>query len=530
MIAQEQQPEQEKKEMPKLEIPEITIIGKKAITLPFARKGEIYDVTRYVAPPPDTSLLGDRGPLKLPVVSWQRLRQAPSPWRLSAEGGVGSFPTMTVGGNLEYRKSLWSVIGRGDYQTTQGHTDNASASLLEVKSKAQAMIETDNDFLKTLRGWAGIDASHRTYGLFGLKNIANSDVKRTVDNLQLDAGIGSLQQQGSTFSLNFSTDIWNASDDGAAKDSQVTSSAPLLRAAFAADIGTIRLLSELKYLNASYDNQIVSISQSLLEIEAAAQWNPTKNLAVKGGGLIATTSGSSTGSQHLVMPLGMMQWNFEKGTELSLWWRPKVHLPTYGEFLRANPYLMRTVEIRPSKTPLNFGGTIVHQNNKWMIDVTVSYSTIENKDITVADDSGRIWLDYNDAVQTQVQWNGSLSLSSSARVKSWGAFDVIREKGKSVQLPMNPVIDMTAKMEFDVLTPLTVWSGIEYRSEQNADRNGSAKLPAAFLLSVGASYRVMKPLLISGEILNLLNSEYYWWYKYRAPGLTFMARAYLTFQ
>ena len=39
--------------------PEITIVGKKAITLPFARKGEIYDVNIYQAPPPDTLLLGE---------------------------------------------------------------------------------------------------------------------------------------------------------------------------------------------------------------------------------------------------------------------------------------------------------------------------------------------------------------------------------------------------------------------------------------------------------------------------------------
>ena len=34
--------------MPSLELPEITIVGKKAITLPFARKGEIFD--RQTAP------------------------------------------------------------------------------------------------------------------------------------------------------------------------------------------------------------------------------------------------------------------------------------------------------------------------------------------------------------------------------------------------------------------------------------------------------------------------------------------------
>ena len=60
--AQSQSNDTLRQSMPKLEIPEITIIGKKAITLPFARKGEIFDVDIYKAPPPDSSLVG-RNPL-----------------------------------------------------------------------------------------------------------------------------------------------------------------------------------------------------------------------------------------------------------------------------------------------------------------------------------------------------------------------------------------------------------------------------------------------------------------------------------
>ena len=49
-LSQEQPQEKKPEEPPSLEIPEITIIGKKAITLPFARKGELYDVNIYEAP------------------------------------------------------------------------------------------------------------------------------------------------------------------------------------------------------------------------------------------------------------------------------------------------------------------------------------------------------------------------------------------------------------------------------------------------------------------------------------------------
>ncbi|HLF15078.1 MAG TPA: hypothetical protein VI932_09350, partial [Bacteroidota bacterium] len=61
-----------RKDLPRLEIPEITIVGKKAITLPFARKGELYDVPLYEAPPPDSGLLTDRPPVDLPPGSLPR--------------------------------------------------------------------------------------------------------------------------------------------------------------------------------------------------------------------------------------------------------------------------------------------------------------------------------------------------------------------------------------------------------------------------------------------------------------------------
>src|SRR5713226_4271677 len=78
---QQQDSLKQKEEMPKLEIPEITIIGKKAITLPFARKGEIYDVDIYEAPQSDSSLLGQPPSMSLLKGSLPRYRQEEMPWR-----------------------------------------------------------------------------------------------------------------------------------------------------------------------------------------------------------------------------------------------------------------------------------------------------------------------------------------------------------------------------------------------------------------------------------------------------------------
>ena len=96
--------------LPRLEIPEITIVGKKAITLPFARKGEIYDVNVYEAPPPDTGLLGGRESVPLPRGTLSRYEEHQVPWRASVEGSFGSFSTGSVGGYFDYKRDRKSVV------------------------------------------------------------------------------------------------------------------------------------------------------------------------------------------------------------------------------------------------------------------------------------------------------------------------------------------------------------------------------------------------------------------------------------
>lgn len=529
MVAQEQTQEQEKKEMPKLEIPEITIVGKKAITLPFARKGEIFDIHRYVAPPADTSLLGERGPLKLPIVSLQRLRHDLSPWRFNVEGGIGSIPSANASGSFEYRKPRWNVVGKGGFNTTQGHVDNAQATLMNIQGKAQAIIETDNDLLKTLRGTVGMNATHRNYGMFG---ISTPTPKRTANNVEFNAGIGSMQQQGSVVSLQFETDAWNVSDEASGNVSSLTAVTPELKAALATDFGVVRFSSEAKYSNTEYDVQSGSSSQSLWEIQGAAEWKLKQTLTIRAGGIAASSSGSLAGTQNLLMPFGIVRWDIGNGKALSVWWKPSMALPSYGDLFRVNPYLVRTLNIEPSKTLVHFGGLLTYQDNNFLIEVTGLFKVIDNKEILVADDSGRIRLEYagNSVLQTQLQWNSTLSLTSKARLKSWGTFQQIHERGVSVQLPMNPALNIVGKAELDVTEAIMLWSGLEYKGKQNADRAGVYTLNDAFLMNSGASYRIAKPFLISAEVSNILNTTYSWWNKYPAPGITFMLQAYLTIQ
>ena len=109
-FGQQQSPIDTTRGLPRLEIPEITIIGKKPITLPFARKGEIYDVNIHEAPAPDTSLLEQRPEMLLPIGSLPRYDEPLVPWRVSAEGSLGSFTTVNGRGFVDYVGRRWGIF------------------------------------------------------------------------------------------------------------------------------------------------------------------------------------------------------------------------------------------------------------------------------------------------------------------------------------------------------------------------------------------------------------------------------------
>ena len=96
--------------MPRLEIPEITIVGKKAITLPFARKGEIYDIDIYEVSPPDTSILESRPAMSFPIGSLPRYEEPLIPWHVSAEGSFGSFSTGHLRAYVDYKGKRWASM------------------------------------------------------------------------------------------------------------------------------------------------------------------------------------------------------------------------------------------------------------------------------------------------------------------------------------------------------------------------------------------------------------------------------------
>jgi len=519
--AQQQDTVTQQKELPKLEIPEITIIGKKAITLPFARKGEIFDVSIYEAPPPDTSLLLERSSVQLPVGSLPRYEQREQPWRASVLGSFGSFTSGNLRGYIDYKAQQWGISSSIGYSTTDGHIDNASGSAFHAGVSAHSLIYTDNDILQSLRGSLGVSFDHDSYGMFGIQT---ANIERERDHVVLHSSLGSLRRQGIVMDVKFGADIWTVSDAQVGIDSEVSVVSPQLGVSFASNLGDIRLITELSYSSSSLDYYSATEAPSLFGVSANARWRLQDQLFLQLGGMYAGGSDHQGNSRTLVAPMAMVKFEIDPGRTLAVWFRPEMYLSKYGDHSRQNPYLVRDIDLRPERKPIHVGGTLWYNRGILTLELQGSYAESSNKEITLAD-SGRIRLEYVDAKQVQIQATGSVNVSERGRLSFTGIIQPAREKSGSSQLPMLPLVTVQGRGELDLDIPLVLWSSVEYQSKRNVDRTGATPLGDFLALGAGASTKIIPRALLSLEISNIFNTAYQWWSSYVAPGRRIMLEA-----
>lgn len=501
-----------RKELPTLEIPELTIVGKKAIELPFARKGEIYDVPVYEAPAPDSSLLLERLQPGIPVGSLPRYEQRQMPWRWSLEGALGNYAS--AGGYIDYSAERWGISGKGGFHRTGGHTENSSGTTTLAGATIHSLVATDNDVLRTMRASFGVSLQHESYGLTG---IVGPSAHRSRNNIVVDGRMGSLNRQGLVLDMNLGANIWKVSDEHAPADSEVSVVSPKVDASLAADIGAGRLLGDFSYESSSLDYQHPTESPSLLSFAGSVRWGIGNRVFLQAGGRYSGGSNSSGGRRSLVAPLARLTWEIDDGRSISFWFEPQMRLETYDEAVKLNPYIGRELVLQPERQILNFGSAVWYNRGMLTLEVKATFIKSSGKSLTIAD-SGRIRLEPAEVFQSIVAAEGTVRASERTRINFSGTLQPSFEDGTTTQLPMTPVLKLGAKGELDVLPILTVWSSVDYRSKENIDRTGTRTLGDLVLVGAGATVSVLSRVVLSFDAANLLNSSYSWWDGYPAPG------------
>jgi hypothetical protein len=503
------------RDLPRLEIPEITIVGKKAITLPFARKGEIYDVPLYEAPPPDTGLLTDRPPIDLPGGSLPRYEQREMPWRLSAEASGGRYGSLGLRGYVDYHTQTWNLSTTGGYRRTDGHVDNSSGNAFDVGGRYTSLVSTDNDLLRNFRVHGDLRFSHDAFGMFGM---TPAGTERDRDRYSIGVGVASIRRSGLVFDFAVGAEILSVNDSRAGADSGVTVTTPALRAGVTADVGVARLITEFRYTNSSLDYQNSLPSPSLYSIVGAVQWRISESFFIKTGGDFSGGTGTDEVSRTRISPLAELEWEVDRGRKVNFWFRPGMTLTSYPDLAEKIPYLAREVMMIPEEKTVDLGGSIWYNSGMLTLEASGDYSKSTNRPLIVTDSNG-IHPEFAGTWQTVLKLEGSIRPSDGFRLDFNGALRPARENGGSSQLPMTPLGEAGVQGEFGLVPGWTFTAASRYWYKQNVDRGGSLSIGGVFLVDAGASTDLIPRVLISAGVHNLLDRKYSWWGGYPARGL-----------
>lgn len=511
---------QSQQEMPKLEIPEITIVGKKAITLPFARKGEIYDVNLYTAPPPDSSLLEARPDLPLPVGALEYYKDQRPPWQVDAEGVLGT--STTVGANVFVKRAAtpWMFSGSAGLASSQGHVPDADASSLFGEVKVQSYLDTDNDLLKTMRLSLASRVQHDDYGLYGLSPAVN----RVRDNVFLDSRLGSVERRGAVLDFRLGANLLRVSDAVSGSDSLISVASPVLGLSFGTALGNFRSVSSLDFSGSSLNYNRSVQTPSVAAIRSSLSWNIAQKLVLEAGAIYAKGSGSVGGDATLLSPIASLVWASNPKGEISFRWAPELRMPTYGDFIQEVPYLDREISFRPQKSPLHLNAMIAQEVDDVSLRILGWFKQSSDHHVVTAE-SGRLAIGYADVDELGFEANGRAAISS--RFTADATLTAVRSivDGSDAQLPMTPAVRLKGRAEYALDIPLTLSSSFEYLGPRNIDLRGAGQLQSAILMGAGVRTRALAGVLFSLDISNLFDTRYDLWDGYPAPGIQAVLQA-----
>ena len=71
--------------------------------------------------------------------------------------------------------------------------------------------------------------------------------------------------------------------------------------------------------------------------------------------------------------------------------------------------------------------------------------------------------------------------------------------------------------------PIKIYGSADYSSPRNVDFAGKHQLASTLLFGAGASSKIFKNIVLSLDVANLLNTSYFLWEGYAAPGTVFTA-------
>ncbi len=517
--------ERERRDMPVLEIPEVTIVGRKVITLPFARKGEVIDVQIYEPQPPDTSLLRQRIAPELPRGMYLHPKDERSPWRfaLSAEGG--SYAARGLSGLVRYSELAWEGYSEISFAATDGHVPNTRASASTFNLGGQTFIVTDNDLLGLFRISGDLTVGSESYGMFVLRD---TSTERSREQFTLYTSLSSADSRRSSIHFGLTIRSLSITDTEPGSRRAASTLSPTIRTSWSTQIGSVHWTNDMSYETSSLQYVRPQESPSVFTISSTARRSLSDAWLLHLGAKYQYGADSDGGTGNLFTPVALLRWQALPTTELSVFWEPSIRMMSYAEAFAENPYLVHEPVLRTPFSGVSGGFRFSHIAGQLSLSGQLTLKRTNDSPVHIVQDR-TIQLQYAEATHVTLELNARMPLSDRLRASAFITAHDARDVATDRQLPMTPAIQLGARGEVELHLPATVWANVWFIGPRDVDFAGTTSLDGALLADIGVSSTIIPYSIVSLELSNLFGSPYTWWKGYPAPGRRFGLRVQASF-
>lgn len=505
----------EEKQLPKLEIPEITIVGKKAITLPFAKKGEYTFIDYLKAPSIDSSIVENKNILISSVSNRYVAEIFQEKFSGYFEAGLGNYSIIQSLGLIRYSDEVWEGTLKAAYNSTSGHTKNAEGNRFSIGADFGTLIHTDNEYLRSFRIVNVLDFVSEKFGIYGFQD---STLRRSRQLFSFKSNLASSEFKA--ISMNFQLGLSSFSvKDNNLNETSVFS--PDFRINSSFNIFDLNILSKLTYETSVLDNSVQKESPALLQFSLLARTFLRDDIYINLGLKYLNGTNSDGGYQKLLYPVIILKATINTNFRFSLWFEPDVSNNTYISYMLENPYLNKDILLRYPFKPVNLGLGIDYSQQYFSLETRLSYSKVNDAFYpTVV--KKLIYLNYSDIDELKLEISGIVDITNQLKLYTSALYNYSRMKELNKQLFMKPEFIIQNKLEYVSNIPFKFYLNMDYFSMRYIDDGSS--LPGYVLLGIGASSNILKKTLLSIDIVNLLNTRYDYYYAYSAPGVTLRAK------
>lgn len=508
--------------LPPLDIENVTVIGKRMVVLPKARKGEVLDTSVYRLPDGDSLLFSERiSNLGGPGGTLPGYREFELPLKIDAEASMGSYVSPRLALRAEYIRASYDLAALADFRSTDGHVDGAGAVSYAAGAHGSVLVGDDASPLGRFRMSVALDHMGDSYELYGAGS-RRTERSRTATEL----GLAIRNELPSRTQYRIGLAVSSASVEDVVGDTsvEVTALAPAfhLELGRAVDSGLdVRL--RFDFASTSLRYSVPAQTPSYLSATAEAEWRAGERTTLTGGVLVASGQNSDSGSAALVMPRLAVRHSLGADLGLYAWFAPELRAASFRGRMLLAPYADREIPLHPERVPVRMAAGVNANVAGGTLDARLFFESAENTPVVVAgaDTGSHGWRHLDSrtigaAASLELPLRDDINLEAEALVRS------AVEDGSGEALPMTPALDLRARGTWRASDRLSAFVSAAFQSEQRVlspgATGGEETIASRLLLGCGASYEVLDRLRVFAEITNLVGYSYELWRDYQAPG------------